>query len=423
MAVPGRIMREALLASALLVRGQNADAATQLVAAPQVNDAEPQTLGGGEVAVGNQNNTRRGNGLRQLREWKAQRHAKHAADTLTVDDATAGMTPQQKDQWLADTFQQVRKDMAAKGIRTDQSPIGRVRFTSDPAETTGVTRSSRNGSYKVPAADENGVEVNTQEMQGLTIKELKSVLAHEAMHTQIEPYTTFDIKAANERTADHAAARTYGGKTFAGALHKIGLNQAKSSPNAANEMVAYGEAAQMRLSFPKESRGSSQDRQTVEQALANKSEQERDIWLQTINRQVWQDMKARGVSFNDQSKTKIEFVRGEDAGLSDAGKNNVSINETQVKTLTVRELKSVVAYGTIIAQQADPNSESSAKAAGDAAAKTYGGRTFSHAIGELHREADPHLPLHKRQDEAIKTSPGSAVGRLARWTKAHIKPH
>ncbi len=267
MAVPGKIMREALLAGALLVRGQGAAAASQPVATPDVGNPTTLFVGHGGATGARQAKSARGLGLRQMREWKAQRHAKQAADEQTVDAVTAKMTDVQKDQWLTATFAEVRKDMAAKGIRTDKTPIGRVFFNDDAPGLTGVIRSNPALGMRLPPGDENGVTVCIEDVKGLTVKEFKSVLAHEAMHTQIEPYTTFDIKAANERTADHAAARTYGGRTYAAALRKVHANIAANDPAAAGEMANYHEAARLRLAFPQSDKGKPESRQTVEQAM------------------------------------------------------------------------------------------------------------------------------------------------------------
>lgn len=423
MAVPGKIMREALLASALLVRGQGAAAAMQPLAAPVTDKVEAGFVGREGATAVEQKSVHRGRGLRQMREWKAQRHAKQVADDQTVDAATANMSEVQKNQWLADTFAQVRKDMAAKGIRTDKTPIGRVFFNDDAPGMTGVIRSRPLAGIQLPPGDENGVTIGETDVQGLTVKELKAVLAHEAMHTQIAAYDTFDVQAANERTADHAGARTYGGKTYASALRKVHANVAAYNPDAAGEMEAYNEAARLRLAFPQAGKSKPADKNAVAAVTSGMTETQRDAWLQTLSQSVQQDMRARGAALPEAPAVKVEFSRGENAPLSDVDRNGVTVNETQVKRLSVQELQAVIAYGISIARQPDPSSDAAAKAGMAAAARTYGGKTFSHALGELHRGETPHDPLQKREDEAIKTNPGNTLGRLARWTKTHILPH
>lgn len=388
------------------------------------SDADNQRFIGHRAAPGGARaNAQRGQGLRQMREWKAQRHAKQAADERTVDVALANMSDAQRDQWLAGTFAQVRKDMAAKGIRTDREPIGRVFFNDDAPGLTGVIRSQPGAGIQMPPGDENGVTVNVSDVQGLTIKELKAVLAHEAMHTQIKPYSTFDIQAANERTADHAAARTYGGKTYATALSKVHANIAANNPSAAGEMEAYRDAARLRLAFPRAGKGKSAGKHSVAEATASMTEAQRDTWLQNLSQRVQQDMQASGAALPSASSVTVEFARGPNANISDVGKNAVTINEEQVKRLSVRELQAVLAYGMSTARQPDPLADAASQTGMAAASRTYGGKTFSHALGELHRGEDPHDPLHKRQDEAIKTNPGNALGRVARWARTHILSH
>lgn len=420
MAVPGKIMREALLAGALLVRGQGAEAASPPT--PQHDASAAPFVGHGGQPAARQDGARRGLGLRQMREWKAQRHAKQAADEQIVDAVTANMSEAQKDQWLTDTFTQVRKDMAAKGIRTDKTPIGRVFFNDDEPGLTGVIR-SRPGGGTLPPGDENGVTVNEGDVKGLTVKELKAVLAHEAMHTQIAAYDTFDVQAANERTADHAGARTYGGKAYAAALRKVHANLAANYDAAAAQMEVYEETARLRLAFPQTAKGKPASRQTVAQATAGMTEAQRDAWLQTLGQRVQREMAASGAAPPTGTTNTVAFARGENAMPFDVAKGAVMISEASASRLSVQELLSVLAFGAGAAQQPDPASDAAAKAGMAMAARTYGGKTISYAIGELYRGATPHEPLHQRQDEAIKTNPGSAVGRLARWTKSHILPH
>ena len=114
--------------------------------------------------------------------------------------------------------------MTAKGIRMDKEPIGRVRF--NPNQSTSVTSADK----PEKTLDMNYVQVKESEMKGLTVKEFKSILAHEAMHTQIDAYDTFDVQAANARTADHAAARTYGGKTLSHALGEMQRGEVPHDP-------------------------------------------------------------------------------------------------------------------------------------------------------------------------------------------------
>lgn len=422
MVVPGKIMREALLASALMMRGQMAEAVELSPPAPHGETDNPRFIRHG-AAPGVRTNAHRGHGLRQMREWKAHRHAKQVADDQAVDTVMANMSDAQKDQWLTDTFAQVRKDMAAKGIRTDKEPIGRVFFNDDAPGLTGVIRSQPGVGVQLLPGDENGITVCIEDVRGLTVKELKAVLAHEAMHTQIKPYDTFDVRAANERTADHAAARTYGGRTYAAALRKVHANIAANNPAAAGEMETYHEAARLRLAFPRSGKGKSSGNHTVAEATAGMTVVQRDAWLQNLSQIVQKDMQGSGTGLTAVPPVKVEFARGENVSLSDIGKNEVTINEDQVKRLSVRELQSVLAYGIATARQPDPLTEAAAKVGMAAAAKTYGGKTFSHALGEIHRGEDPHDPLHKREDEAIKTNPGNPLGRLARWTKAHALPH
>lgn len=306
--------------------------------------------------------------------------------------------------------------MAAKGMRTDQQPIGDVFFNNIDAANTRVIRSRH---MDFPGVRHNSVTVNETDVKGLTVRELKSVLAHEAMHTQttmekrqssrtIFDGPDFEVMAAEERVADHAAARTYGGQTFASALRKMHDNVAAVSPRLAEEMANYTEAARLRAAFPQEAKLKPADTLTVAQTTAGMTDAQSTAWMENLGRRVQQDMHKKGIDLPQVEVVKVTIDRSELPDITSYGKNEITINPAQVARLTVREMQSILAYGMYAATQPDPLSEATAKAGREAAARTYGGRTFSYAWGELHRDGDPHDQLHRRQDEALKTSPNRA---------------
>ncbi len=403
MAPSSKILREMLLVSALLVRTHGAGA-EQVDTPPPQGRASATTQ---STPVIKQRTTPREQGLRQLRDMNARLHANHSADTQIVDNVTANMTQEQKNLWLTDLFAQVRKDMAVKGIRTDEKPIGEVFFNNIGAANTRVIRGF---DFDFPQAKHNSVTVNETDVKGLTVRELKSVLAHEASHTQTAVSSAdFEILAAGERTADHAAARTYGGHTLASALRKMHDNVAPLSPRLSKKMASYNDTALVREAYPRDEKLKPADKMLVAHATANMTQAQSTVWLENISQRVQSDMRRKGVNMPSEAKVKVVFDRETMPYPSSFGKNEVSINPQQAERLTVRELQSVLAYGMYAAIQADPFSDTAAKSGMAAAARTYGGKMFSHALGELHREGDPHVPLHRRQDEAIRANPGQGI--------------
>jgi hypothetical protein len=149
-------------------------------------------------------------------------HAKqNAADNQTVEEATAGMTADQKDAWLQEQSLRTQKDMQSKGIPVDGSRIGQVRFCDEESEA-GV------------GPDDKDININRTVAKRLTVRELRAELAHEIEHTQQPkqpPYLRSDsidvsidklnrFYEASEKDADKAAGRTYGAKTYSKALDK-----------------------------------------------------------------------------------------------------------------------------------------------------------------------------------------------------------
>jgi hypothetical protein len=403
MAPTSKILREALIVSALLVRTPGAGA-EQVDTPPPQGRATPTTQ---STSVVKQHATPREQSLRQLRNLNARLHANQAADTQIVDIVTANMTQEQKNLWLKDLFAQVRKDMATKGIRTDQVPIGEIFFNNIGAANTRVIRGVN---FDFPLAKHNSVTVNETDVKGLTVRELKSVLAHEASHTQTAVSSAdFEILAAGERTADHAAARTYGGHTLASALRKMHDNVAPLSPRLSKKMASYNDTARVRQAYPRDEKLKPADKMTVAHVTTNMTQAQSNVWLENTSQRVQSDMRRKGVNIPSEAKIKVVFDRDTMPYASSFGKNEVTINPQQAERLTVRELQSVLAYGMYAAIQTDPFSDAAAKSGMEAAARTYGGKMFSHALGELHRDGDPHDPLHRRQDEAIRANPRQGI--------------
>ena len=91
-------MREALLAGALQVRGQGAEAVSSPT--PQLDAGAARFVGRGGQPAAVKDSARRGIGLRQMREWKAQRHAQQTANEQTADGVLANMSePQNSNGW------------------------------------------------------------------------------------------------------------------------------------------------------------------------------------------------------------------------------------------------------------------------------------------------------------------------------------
>lgn len=403
MAPSSKILREALIVSALLLRTQGAEA-EQVTTAPPHGRASATTQSTSDLK---QPATPRGQGLRQLRNMIAHQHENQTADSQIVDIVTANMTQEQKNLWLTDLFAQVRKDMAAKGIRTDQKPIGDIFFNNIGAANTRVIRGVN---FDFPQAKNNSVTVNETDVKGLTVRELKSVLAHEASHTQTAVSSAdFEILVAGERTADHAAARTYGGHTLASALRKMHDNVAPLSSRLSKKMACYNDTARLRQAYPHDEKLKPGDKMTVAHATANMTQAQSTVWLENISQGVLNDMRRKGVKMPIEATIRVDFDRETMPYTSSFEKNEVSINPQQAQRLTVRELQSVLAYGMYAAIQSDPFSDAAAKSGMQAAAQTYSGKMFSHALGELHRDGDPHEPLHRRQDEAIRANSGQGA--------------
>jgi len=238
-------------------------------------------------------------------------------------------------------------------------------------------------------------------------------MAHELRHTQ-QPLgeTTPEQDAVNEREADDAAAKTYGGKTFSNALEKGSKNSKNLFPLDPKQQEFKKMTEGFKEAYPERSSGTANDNQFVEQITAKMSPEEKDKWLQQQVQQVEADMRNRGTLPTSGPKKigDVAFAKNPDE-ITDVSGADITINERQSRQLTLREMKSVLAEAVAFTQQKDPDSDTAVKEAMHDAAQTYGGQTYINAMNEMYRsnEPDPHDRLTIRQQRALKNYPENSI--------------
>ncbi len=182
------------------------------------NGQQPRRLTG-TSAQQRQQNAHRGHALQSMNVWNALRRTGRTDDNQTVEQTTAGMTAEQRDVWLQQQLTQTVKDIEGKGQRLEKSKIGTAYFA--PPE------SPRRGAGIDHWSGKDHIEVNRDDLRHLTVKELRSVMAHQLAQTQPQHQISAQAGHAPEATS------VYGAKTYQSALHKLQIatqNQDSVSP-------------------------------------------------------------------------------------------------------------------------------------------------------------------------------------------------
>lgn len=185
------------------------------------NGQQPRRLTG-TSAQQRQQNAHRGHALQSMNVWNALRRTGRTDDNQTVVQTTAGMSAEQRDVWLQQQLTQTVKDMEGSGQRLEKNKIGTAYFA--PPD------SPRRGSGIDHWSGKNHIEVNRDDMRHLTVKELRSVMAHQLAQTQ--PHLSAQAGHSPEATS------VYGAKTFQSALHKMQvatLDQHSVSPEGQHD--------------------------------------------------------------------------------------------------------------------------------------------------------------------------------------------
>ncbi len=180
------------------------------------NGQQPRRLTGSS-AQQRQQNAHRGHALQSLNVWNALRRTGRTDDNQTVEQTTAGMSAEHRDVWLQQQLTQTVKDMEGKGQQLQKSKIGTSYFAPPDSPRRGAGIDHWSG--------KDHIEVNRDDMRHLTVKELRSVMAHQLAQTQ--PHL---MNYSNQAGNSPDAALVYGAKTYQSALHKLQIATQNQDP-------------------------------------------------------------------------------------------------------------------------------------------------------------------------------------------------
>ncbi len=197
--------------------------------------------------------------------------------------------------------------------------------------------------------------------------------------------------------------------------------------------------------------GQTDDNQTVEQTTAGMGAEQRDAWLQQQLNQTVNDMVGKGLQLDRNNIGTAYFASPESprrgTGVDHwSGKDHVEVNRDDVRHLTVKELRSVMAREVAHTQQkldipwnqaenapeisaAKRNHIADEKPADQAAAFTYGAKTYNNALRKLYAVPDMlQSPTHDGRGAVLSDgsfdphAPPSVREKDANRAKREVRP-